>query len=131
MTGKTAMIVWVVFPVEARVSMMNCIYCENEAIVYCDFTMALEPKHALRKDGKITLLAGINSKVFTCDAPLCRKHAVAVGHVCGENADSIDYCQYHFYDQGEYEVLFEDEVEEKRRYLHAEIRRSTMKTVEC
>jgi len=127
-TGKRAIIDWVVFPVEARVSMTNCIYCENEATVLCDFTMALEPKHKT-KDG--LLLAGIKSQVFTCDAPLCRKHAVAVGHVCGENADSIDYCQHHFYDQGEYEVLFEDEAEEKRRALHAEIRRSTMKTVEC
>jgi hypothetical protein len=108
--------------------MTNCIYCENEAVAYCDFTMALEPKHKA-KNG--LLLAGISSRVFACDAPLCRKHAVSVGHICGENADSIDYCQHHFYEQGEYEVLFEDESEEKRRALHAEIRRSTMKTVEC
>jgi hypothetical protein len=106
--------------------LMNCIYCDNKVIAYCDFAMALEPKHKA-KDGK--LLAGVDSKVFTCDAPLCKKHAVSVGHICGKNGDSIDYCEHHFYEDGKYEVLFEDEAEEKRRALHAEIRRSTMKTV--
>ena len=106
--------------------LMNCIYCDNKVIAYCDFAMALEPKHKA-KDGK--LLAGVDSKVFTCDAPLCKKHTVSVGHICGKNGDSIDYCEHHFYEQNIYEVLFEDDAEEKRRALHAEIRRSVIKAV--
>ena len=90
--------------------LMNCIYCDNKVIAYCDFAIALEPKHKA-KDGK--LLAGVDSKVFTCDAPLCKKHAVSVGHICGKNGDSIDYCEHHFYEQNIYEVLFEDDAEEK------------------
>ena len=126
MTNEPILNAKFIFEDDGNIMLMNCIYCENKAIAYCDFAMALEPKHKA-KDGK--LLAGVDSKVFTCDAPLCKKHAVSVGHICGKNGDSIDYCEHHFYEQNIYEVLFEDDAEEKRRALHAEIRRSVIKAV--
>lgn len=128
MTNEPILNAKFIFEDDGNIMLMNCIYCDNKVIAYCDFAIALEPKHKA-KDGK--LLAGVDSKVFTCDAPLCKKHTVSVGHICGKNGDSIDYCEHHFYEQNIYEVLFEDDAEEKRRALHAEIRRSVMKAVDA
>lgn len=106
---------------------MKCIYCDNESTMFCDFLIALEPKH--RQNNK--LYAGIESEHFTCDAPVCNDHAVAVGHIhCEGFADSVDYCLYCYEKHLNgvmYQILFKDEADAERRKIHVEIRRSLIK----
>lgn len=108
--------------------MTKCIYCDNEATLYCDYLIALEPKH---KNTGGELIGGVESKTFTCDAPICSKHAVSVGHICGGIGDSIDYCKHCYENQEEYKVLFEDDADKERRKIHAEIRCSVMYKVDA
>lgn len=83
------------------------------------------------------LLAGSRSDgsivSWTCDAPMCAEHALTVGHMSGNEPETIDYCPYHV-DQPRRPlkelIMFEREAERRRREIHAEIRRARMALAE-
>lgn len=106
-----------------------CMWCGTPAVRYCDAVIGIEPVNAQRGgDGSVTgLLAGLESKQWTCDAPMCDNHGRQVGWICGIEPDGIDHCPYHV-SSGEEEIrhliMFALEAEKKRRYIHAAIRRA-------
>lgn len=107
-------------------------WCGKPAVRYCDAVIGVEIKGALRdKSGNVTgLLAGLDGEQWTCDAPMCAEHTRQVGHICGEDPDSIDHCPHHAAhpERPMKELLmFADEAEARRREVHAEIRRERMR----
>ena len=74
-----------------------------------------------------------NGPMWTCDAPLCDKHATEVGRIfmCPEpGPDSIDRCPLHLgKDDAKAEPLFEADAEFLRRQAHAELRRMFMRAI--
>lgn len=107
-------------------------WCDKPATRYCDAAIGFEAVGALRdKAGNVTGLLTGNGKSWTCDAPLCGEHAKMVGHVSGQEPDTIDLCPHHT-EHPERPmrdlVIFECEAEGRRREVHAEIRRALMKT---
>lgn len=108
-------------------------WCDRPATRYCDAPIGFEAKGAVRnKNGTVRhLLIGSDSRMWTCDAPMCSEHARMVGFVCGRESDSIDHCPHcieitrHIGDM----VMFADEATAARRRLHVEIRRSRMAEV--
>ncbi len=113
-------------------NMELCMWCGKTAIRYCDAVIGFEATGATRdKDGSVTgLLTGLDGRQWTCDAPMCADHARQVGHVCGEDPDSIDHCPHctaHSERQMKDMVMFAGEAEARRREVHAEIRRERMR----
>lgn len=109
-----------------------CMWCDKPATRYCDAPIGFEAVAAMRdKSGNVTGLLAGGGKSWTCDAPMCDKHAKMVGIMCGQEADSIDRCPYHA-EHSEKPmrelVIFEAEADGRRREVHAEIRRALMKT---
>jgi hypothetical protein len=60
---------------------------------------------------------------------MCAEHIKQIGHISGRVPDSIDRCPYHV-EHGDISlkdaVGFADEVEPRRREIHAKIRRSQL-----
>lgn len=108
----------------------KCMWCDRPATRYCDAPIGFEAKGAARnKNGTVRqLLIGGDSRMWTCDAPMCNEHAKQVGFICGKDPDSIDHCPYCRENARRTEemVMFEDEATAARRRVHAEIRRSRM-----
>lgn len=108
----------------------KCMWCDRPATRYCDAPIGFEAKGAERNtSGTVRqLLIGSDSRMWTCDAPMCSEHAQQVGFVCGEEPDSIDYCPHCRENTRRIKemVMFEDEATAARRRVHAEIRRSRM-----
>lgn len=106
-------------------------WCENPATHYCDAVIGFEAVAAIRdKNGNVTGLLAGGGKSWTCDAPMCAEHAHQIGHVCGEEPDSIDRCPYHteHAEQPMEElVMFEQEADARRREVHADIRRAFLR----
>lgn len=114
----------------------NCMWCDEPSVLLCDAVIGFEAVAAIRDaHGKVTgLMTGTNPSgecvAWTCDAPMCRAHAKRVGHVCGSAPDSIDRCPYHAASEEhgmDKLVMFEHEAEQRRRDVHAEIRRRRMR----
>lgn len=110
----------------------KCILCGMPATRYCDAVIGVEAKGAIRnKAGGIdALISGLDGEIWTCDAPLCGDCATHAGHVSGSSPDSIDYCPHHAENGAGHlrdMVMFKDEAEKKRRALHAEIRRVSIR----
>lgn len=109
----------------------KCMWCDKPATHYCDATIGFEAVAALRdKAGNVTGLLAGNGRSWTCDAPMCDEHSSKVGHVCGQESGTIDYCPHHMKHTEKPMrelVIFESEVDGKRREVHAEIRRAAMK----
>lgn len=112
--------------------MTKCMWCDKPAVRYCDAVIGVEPVAALR-DGKgdVTgLLACLDSKQWTCDAPMCADHAHQIGWLSGPEPDSIDHCPHHAKHEEALMrdlVMFEHEADAKRREVHAGIRRALMR----
>jgi hypothetical protein len=114
--------------------MDKCMWCDKKAVSYCDHLIGCEAVGCVRDSrGKVTVMMtsleeGV--KAWTCDAPMCEDHAKAIGMLCGENPDTIDYCPYHA-DCNEQNhdtlVIFPREEPAIRRELYAAIRRSIIK----
>ena len=47
MTNEPILNAKFIFEDDGNIMLMNCIYCDNKVIAYCDFAIALEPKHTL------------------------------------------------------------------------------------
>ena len=107
-------------------------WCNKEAVRYCDAVIGIEPKGAIRDSaGNVaSLLAGLDSEQWTCDSPMCADHAKQIGWISGSEPESIDRCPHHL-KHGEKPmrdlIMFADEAEKKRREVHAEIMRSRMR----
>jgi hypothetical protein len=109
-----------------------CMWCGKQAIRYCDAVIGVEAMGATRdKSGNVTgLLTGLDGRQWTCDAQMCVEHAKQVGHICGEEPESIDHCPHHtmLHERPMKDlVMFADEAEARRREVHAEIRRERMR----
>lgn len=114
----------------------TCMWCDKPAVAWCDAVIGFEAVAACRDpNGRVTgLITGTNEHgeavAWTCDAPMCADHAKHVGHVCGKEPDSIDHCPYHaVHDEGSMQdlIMFHREAEQKRRDVHAEIRRQRIR----
>lgn len=117
-------------------STAKCLWCGKPAVAWCDAVIGFKAIGAHRDaGGRVTsLLTGTDEHgeavAWTCDAPMCAEHAQRIGGVCGEDPDSIDHCPYHVSrGEGTIEelVMFAREAEQKRRDVHAEIRRQRIK----
>lgn len=109
-----------------------CLWCDAPAVAWCDAVIGFKAVAAMRDahGAVIGLVTGSDEKgeavAWTCDAPMCATHAKRVGHVCGTDTDTIDRCLYHAAfgaEPMEHLVMFEREAVQKRRDIHAEIRR--------
>ena len=62
---------------------------------------------------------------------MCEVHGEQVGHVCGSEPDSIDYCPHHVAETTREPLkslaMFPSEVEGVRREIHANALRSRMR----
>lgn len=115
---------------------VKCMWCDQPAVAWCDAVIGFKAIGAYRAaNGRVTaLVTGADEHgeavAWTCDAPMCAEHAKHVGRVCGKEPDSIDHCPYHA-TRGEESmqqlVMFAPEAEQKRRDIHAEIRRRRIK----
>jgi hypothetical protein len=65
----------------------TCLWCDRLATVYCDAVIGCIRPDIIDSIDNVTML--------TCDAPMCNKHRRKVGHVCGEDPDTIDRCPAH------------------------------------
>jgi hypothetical protein len=66
---------------------MNCWWCNAEATLLCDAAVGWERRQS---DGTL-----VWDEPYTCDASMCNACAKRVGHVCGDEPDSIDVCPEH------------------------------------
>jgi len=113
----------------------KCMWCDKAAIRFCDAPIAFLARSCIRdKKGKVTdLLAGRDEYgdfgMSTCDAPMCAEHTHQIGHISGTSPDSIDRCPHHVeYGDAKLKdvICFPDEVNARRRSIHAEIRRARL-----
>lgn len=116
----------------------RCMWCDEPATVLCDAVIGMAAVTCTRhpRTGAVTLLAGTERdgsiRTWTCDAPMCRRCASAIGRVCfgRKHSDTIDRCPFHV-ERGEAPlrdlIMFEDEAERRRREVHAEIRRDRIR----
>jgi len=65
----------------------RCWWCDAEAVRLCDVLIGCE-----RRKSSNTLIVG---EPYTCDAAFCADHGRQIGHVCGNEPDSIDACCEH------------------------------------
>lgn len=103
--------------------MGRCWWCVNEATRLCDRVIGFHRRH----NGTIILDEG-----FTCDAEMCCGHTRSVGHVSGEEPDTIDRCPFHSADDREGLGSYLEsgaECEALRRRIKAYAARSQFKTV--
>ena len=112
----------------------KCTWCGKEAVRYCDAVIGVEPEEAIRdkSNNVIGLLSGIDGDRWTCDAPMCEDHVHQVGWISGSDADSIDHCPHHKKNPEKPMrdlLMFKGEVENKRRSINSEIRRSLMRCI--
>lgn len=84
----------------------SCLWCDRPGDYLCDHAIG-----RVRPDAEQLELAAANpphgghsldslAPITTCDAPMCRRHAYQVGHICkrggkGKGCDSIDMCEFH------------------------------------
>lgn len=109
----------------------KCMWCDKPATRYCDAPIGFEAVDAMRdKAGNVIGLLAGGGKSWTCDAPMCDEHGQQVGHICGQEPDSIDKCPHHL-EHPEKPlrnlVMFEREAEGSRREVYANIRRAVIK----
>ena len=107
----------------------KCMWCKNNPTHYCDASIGFGAVGAIRDEqGNVTgLLTGAGGGMWTCDAPMCADHTHLVGVISGAESGTIDYCPYHWSNLKKeigIPVMFENEVEAKRRDIFAQIRRS-------
>lgn len=83
-----------------------CYHCGGPATLLCDFVIAREKAGEQFKEGTPDSpsqhwypVTTFNSRVFTCDRPLCEACATGGGTLffCGEagSIESVDYCRDH------------------------------------
>lgn len=108
----------------------TCICCGEPSTKLCDYIFGFQiertlPHPTMNADG-----------MWTCDAPLCDKHAHRAGSIfrCGipqfhvdcpcSGHDTIDYCPLHKDSKRDAQPMFEADAEYLRQKAHVELRRS-------
>lgn len=110
----------------------KCMWCDKDAVAYCDAVIGFEAISADRNDkGRVEhLLTGVGAKMWTCDAPMCADHGKRVGFISGSDPDSIDHCPYHCEHTErdmDTQVILPSEAEQRRRDIYASIKRLRIK----
>lgn len=104
----------------------RCMWCENEALFECDAVIGMSAQVGRKQTVVYAPLE--NVQAWTCDAPMCSRHARVVGHLCaGKDSDSIDHCPYCLKHPPAGGPMLQEEAEEIRRERHAQIRRSLLR----
>ena len=74
---------------ELRWPKKQCLWCEREAVVFCDYVFGQEKQNPGQ-------YFSITDPIHTCDAPVCAMHAKRVGFICGGGElETIDRCPHH------------------------------------
>lgn len=112
---------------------MKCLFCNNDAIAYCDKPLAMVIGGTVKRKGKpphnVTTMEAMLSCSYTCDAPICSEHGKVVGHVCGKDHDTIDHCVKHLGPHHRHPLMTPEQIDGIRRSLHAQWRRERVSGV--
>lgn len=114
-----------------------CLFCDRDAVAYCDapvgFGIVGYSRIGLVSENRFQALKGSNPDgsidMFTCDAPMCAEHRKAVGHICGADPETIDWCPLHEDGKRDAPPITADEAATIRRKLHSLPMRRRMKPV--
>lgn len=113
---------------------MKCLFCDSEATVFCDKAIALVSTGELvKRKGQapfaVTSMEAMLSTSYTCDAPVCAKHARPVGHICGHG--TIDHCHgcIGAVVNPRLPLLTAAQIDTARNCMHARYRRSRIGVV--
>jgi hypothetical protein len=118
----------------------RCTYCNEPSTLLCDFKLGWAFGERVReKDGTSWLPADTSKPPYTCDVPMCRKHAEQRGgmhvrfsqRVNGRRGffDTIDHCLEHAgqSDVGAQRIL-EAEAERLRRVVRERAQRRALES---
>jgi hypothetical protein len=105
----------------------QCLWCGKPAVALCDAWIGGE---TVIEDGVPRF--SMRGQNFTCDAPMCGDHRHHRGFICGEAADTIDWCPAHHKDKVTLHNAAKSavEAESHRRAAWAEGRRHRMRTAQ-
>lgn len=113
----------------------RCLFCDKPATRLCDRAIAMvadpDPiKVKGRAPYRVATMDAMLSTDYRCSAPCCSDHCRVAGFICGKDGDTIDHCiGCYGIDRGPVGLANPDEIEARRRYMHAAYRRTRIEAV--